>query len=174
MGFTFSVQSAGIDETPRSAESPLALVERLALEKAEAVYAQLDADSQNDTCVLAADTIVVAQQRILGKPSDKADFEFMMGLLSDAEHQVLTAIAGVSAERRIVECIATDVTFCPLSQHDIEHYWASQEPKDKAGGYGIQGLGGQFVSRINGSYSSVVGLPMVETRQLLERFGVQR
>lgn len=174
MGYRFDVEIADIDETPKKQETPIQLVTRLAMEKALAVRAKSPQDIIGDTVVLAADTIVVSQLCILGKPTGFDDFQAMMRMLSGATHQVMTAIAAASQQQQEVQQVTTEVTFCDLNEEDINAYWATQEPIDKAGGYGIQGIGGQFVSKINGSYSAVVGLPMVETRELLSRFGVER
>ena len=117
--------------------------------------------------MLGADTIVVCDGDILGKPANFNEFAANMQRLSGRCHQVMTAIALVSVNRCLTSLVCTEVCFRPLSAEDIRWYWQSGEPQDKAGGYGIQGLGGKFVQRINGSYSAVVGLPLCETEQLL-------
>ena len=160
----FTVLPADIDETPHPGEQASAHVQRLALEKAMVVAAL-----QPDSMVLAADTIVVLDRQILGKPVDDQDGYAILGLLSGKTHQVMTAIAVAFVGHHEVSSVTTEVTFRPLSEADIVEYWATGEPQDKAGAYGIQGLGGRFVERINGSYSAVVGLPLVETEQLLQR-----
>ncbi|WP_448214298.1 Maf family protein [Colwellia sp. MEBiC06753] len=168
LGYQFNCVPADIDESVNVNEAPEAYVQRLALEKAACV-AKLQSDTK---VVLGSDTTVVYQQRILGKPESFGDFAATMQLLSGQCHQVYTAIAAVKGQHSAVNVITTDVWFKPLSAHEIANYWRSGEPQDKAGGYGIQGLGAQFVTKINGSYSAVVGLPIFETVQLLQHFGI--
>ncbi len=125
-----------------------------------------------DGYVLGADTSVVIDGRILGKPVDQAEGLAMLAALSGREHQVLTAVALAAAggvEARVVEC---RVRFRQVAPEEALRYWQSGEPADKAGGYAIQGLGAIFVSRIEGSYSAVVGLPLCETAELLREFGI--
>lgn len=161
----FEQITADIDETPRPQEDASRYVLRLAEAKARAGAGRIDYRLP----VLGADTIVVAQQQLLGKPQDYADFCRMMSLLSGNRHQVLTAVAIVTAQHCYRVTVQTEVFFRTLTAEDIEHYWLSGEPQDKAGGYGIQGNGGRFIERINGSYTAVVGLPLCETEQLLRR-----
>ncbi|UTH37346.1 Maf-like protein [Pseudomonas sp. KHPS1] len=163
-------QIASIDENPLPDEPAAAYVERLAREKARAGLTALG--GRANAVVLGADTAVVLDGRILGKPQDFADFQRMLRALAGRTHQVLTAVALVSGDREAARVVASDVTFRALSEAEIEAYWASGEPCDKAGGYGIQGLAAVFVSRIEGSYSAVVGLPLCETAQLLADFGI--
>lgn len=172
MGYQFDVITADIDESPVSGELPEHLVLRLASSKADIVWKAAQVSIKADTVVLAADTIVLTGQTILGKPQDFTDFARMMRLLSGSTHTVLTAIACQQNGVTETQVIAAQVTFCELAKRDIERYWDSGEPQDKAGGYRIQGLGGQFVQRVNGSYSAIVGLPMVETKIMLQKFGV--
>ncbi len=136
----------------------------MAEQKAHAVYQQ-----QQDpaVAVLGADTIVVVEQQILGKPADYADSLRMLKLLSAKQHQVMTAISLYYNYQAHTQLVCTEVFFSPVSEAQITAYWDSGEPCDKAGSYAIQGLGGKFVERIEGSYSSVVGLPLVETDRLL-------
>ncbi|WAJ36757.1 Maf family protein [Pseudomonas sp. GOM7] len=170
IGVPCVTQIASIDETPLPDELPKAYVERLAREKARAGLQALGAPA--DAVVLGADTSVVIDDEILGKPQDFADFQQMLRRLSARTHQVMTAVALVSREREVAQVVSSDVTFRALSEAEIAAYWASGEPCDKAGGYGIQGLAAVFVSRIEGSYSAVVGLPLCETAQLLGDFGI--
>ena len=170
IGVAFSVIGADIDETPLSDESPAAYVERLARGKAEAGRARLSADAP--ACVLGADTAVVLDGKIIGKPVDEADAQAMLLSLAGQEHEVLTAIALLDGERCESRVVRSLVRFRPISVAEANAYWASGEPRDKAGGYGIQGLGAVFVSGLNGSYSSVVGLPLCETAELLGHFGI--
>ncbi|PTS85866.1 septum formation inhibitor Maf [Pseudomonas sp. HMWF032] len=170
IGVPFLTQIAPIDENALPGESPLTYVERLACTKAHAGLAAL-ADS-NDAVVLGADTAVVLDGRILGKPLDRADALATLQALSGRSHQVLTAVALVSRERQASRVVASQVTFRALSPAEIEAYWASGEPQDKAGSYGIQGLAAVFVSQLQGSYSAVVGLPLCETAALLAEFAI--
>lgn len=172
IGVPFLTQIAPIDENALPGESPLAYVERLALAKGHAGLAAL-ADSDSDgAVVLGADTAVVLDGRILGKPRDCADALATLQALSGRSHQVLTAVALVSRERQVARVVTSQVTFRPLTQAEIESYWASGEPQDKAGSYGIQGLAAVFVSQLQGSYSAVVGLPLCETAALLAEFAI--
>ena len=162
---SFEICSPDIDEGQKQQESPPAYVRRLAIEKARVG----SASCHQPSVVLGSDTIVVQQQQLLGKPTDKAHFLSMMAQLSGAHHQVYTGVAVVSPTSTFSCVVVTEVQFCTLSTDDMEWYWQTEEPRDKAGGYGIQGLGARFVERINGSYSAVVGLPLYETRQLLKK-----
>ncbi|MDN5516733.1 MAG: Maf-like protein [Pseudomonas sp.] len=163
-------QIASIDETPLPGEQPEAYVERLARGKAHAGLAALS--NSPDAVVLGADTAVVLDGQILGKPLDFEDFRRMLAGLSGRSHQVMTAVALVSRQAEAARVVCSDVTFRHLSEAEICAYWASGEPCDKAGGYGIQGLAAIFVNRIEGSYSAVVGLPLCETAQMLGDFGI--
>ncbi|MDR7026060.1 MAG: Maf family protein [Gammaproteobacteria bacterium] len=166
----FLTQIAPIDENALPGESPIAYVERLALTKAQAGLAALTDTA--DAVVLGADTAVVLDGRILGKPTDRADALATLSDLSGRTHEVLTAVALVSRERQASRVVTSQVTFRALSQAEIEAYWASGEPHDKAGCYGIQGLAAVFVSQLQGSYSAVVGLPLCETAALLAEFAI--
>ncbi|AIG02944.1 septum formation protein Maf [Pseudomonas fluorescens] len=170
IGVPFTVVSAAIDETPLDNESPAAYVERLARGKAAAGLATL-ADSAN-ACVLGADTAVILDGRILGKPVDQADALAMLLALSDREHDVLTAIAVLDGQRCETRLVSSRVRFRKVSTHEATSYWHSGEPQDKAGGYAIQGLAAVFIAGLNGSYSAVVGLPVCETAELLGHFGI--
>ncbi|ERI51487.1 septum formation inhibitor Maf [Pseudomonas sp. AOB-7] len=163
-------QIAAIDENPLPDEPAVAYVERLAREKARAGLAALSESA--DAVVLGADTAVVLDGRILGKPADFAESRAMLQALSGRSHQVLTAVALAGGGREAARVVASSVTFRALSEREIEAYWASGEPCDKAGSYGIQGLAAVFVSRLEGSYSAVVGLPLCETAELLGEFGI--
>jgi len=166
----FLTQIAPIDENALPGESPIAYVERLALSKAQAGLAALTDTA--DAVVLGADTAVVLDGRILGKPTDRAYALATLSDLSGRTHDVLTAVALVSHERQVSRVVTSQVTFRALSQAEIEAYWASGEPQDKAGCYGIQGLAAVFVSQLQGSYSAVVGLPLCETAALLAEFAI--
>ncbi|MCH8550888.1 MAG: Maf family protein [Natronospirillum sp.] len=170
LGIPFAVQAGHIDETPLAAESPAIYVDRMAIEKARHVQQLLDAP--HDTWVLGADTTVVKDGQILGKPLDQADAHRMLRALSGAEHDVLTAVALCSPDGLVRHRqSATRVWFHPLSVDDIAAYWATGEPADKAGAYGIQGAGARFVQRIDGNYHAVMGLPIDLTAQLLQEAG---
>jgi septum formation protein len=163
-------QIASIDENPLPAEPPAAYVERLAREKARAGLLALG--GRDDAVVLGADTAVVLDGRILGKPANFNESRAMLQALSGRSHQVLTAVALVGGGREAARVVSSDVSFRPISEAEIEAYWASGEPCDKAGSYGIQGLAAVFVSQLQGSYSAVVGLPLCETAELLGEFGI--
>ncbi|MFU8789935.1 MAG: Maf family protein [Methylobacter sp.] len=163
----YRVHPVDIDETPQPDEAPLAYVQRLAAEKSAAAVAQL-----GDTLpVLAADTAVVLDNLIMGKPKDRDDALAMLRLLSGKMHRVYSAISLRGREHGEAVSI-TEVTFRPLTEDEMAAYWHSGEPADKAGSYAIQGLGGVFVASINGSFSGVVGLPLFETAELLSRQGI--
>ncbi|MCS6135598.1 septum formation inhibitor Maf [Shewanella baltica] len=174
--FCFTQVAPDIDETVQQGEAPRDYVRRLAAEKAHAGLA-LCAD-MSQLAVLGSDTIVVLENQILGKPLDVADAKRTLIELSGRTHTVMTAVAltyQADADlsfKTSVRLVETQVRFCALSAADIDAYVASQEPMDKAGSYGIQGLGGCFVAAIEGSYSGVVGLPLVETRELLAEVGL--
>ncbi|GJB78319.1 Maf-like protein [Pseudomonas asiatica] len=168
IGVPFSVVSAPIDETPLPNESAPAYVERLARAKAAAGLACLEGPA----VVLGADTAVVLDGRILGKPENREDALAMLADLSGREHQVLTAVALSDGQRVHSLCVTSKVRFRAISAEEAQRYWASGEPADKAGGYAIQGLGAVFVTGLSGSYSAVVGLPLSETADLLGQFGI--
>ena len=168
IGVPFSVVSAPIDETPLPNESAPAYVERLARAKAAAGLACLEGPA----VVLGADTAVVLDGRILGKPESREDALAMLADLSGREHQVLTAVALTDGQRVQSLSVTSHVRFRAISDDEAQRYWASGEPADKAGGYAIQGLGAVFVTGLSGSYSAVVGLPLSETADLLGQFGI--
>ena len=170
IGVPFVTLIASIDETALPGEPAERYVERLAREKARAGLAALSDPA--DAVVLGADTAVVLDGRILGKPADRAECLATLVALSGREHQVLTAVALASAQRIESRVVASRVRFRPLRAGEAEAYWATGEPCDKAGSYGIQGLAAVFVSQLEGSYSAVVGLPLCETAQLLGEFGI--
>ncbi|MXR69275.1 septum formation inhibitor Maf [Shewanella sp. JBTF-M18] len=168
-GFGFEALAADIDESHRTGESAEEFVVRLAIEKA---CAGLTLWGQADAVVLGSDTIVVLDGEILGKPKDELDARRMLSALSGKRHSVMTAVAVTDGERTLSRLVETKVQFCGLTEQDILAYIGTGEPMDKAGAYGIQGLGGCFVEAIDGSYSAVVGLPLVETRALLSEMQV--
>ncbi|WP_421869364.1 Maf family protein [Motiliproteus sp.] len=166
IGVLFTTDSADIDETPSSGEQPADYVERMALQKAQAVAAR-----HPDALVLGSDTSVICDNAILGKPADQQQGVEMLMRLSGRSHQVITAVALVAGERQQTIRVTTDVRFRTLSAEECRRYWQTGEPADKAGGYGIQGLAAVFIERIEGSYSAVVGLPLAETAALLADVG---
>jgi septum formation protein len=163
-GIPFEVLAADIDETPLVNEAPDAYVERLAIAKAQAVLALRPAAR-----VLGADTTVTIDNEILGKPIDAADAMRMLRLLSGRTHLVHTGVALVSAGGIQSAVETTRVWFNPMTDGDISWYIATGEPEDRAGGYAIQGFASRFISRIEGSYSNVVGLPVAMVSSILSR-----
>lgn len=162
-----------IDETPRIEESPAQTVQRLATEKAQAAQARLPAEQQQSRVILAADTLIEIDQHALGKPNNEAECVAMLSLMSGRLHHVLTAISVLKGARQETLLCTTEVEFAVLSEAQMRAYWHTGEPADKAGSYAIQGIGGQFVKSIKGSASAVIGLPLFETKQLLQAFEVQ-
>ncbi|AXF61737.1 septum formation inhibitor Maf [Leclercia sp. W6] len=170
LGLSFERIVTGIEEKRAEGESAQQYVSRLAREKAQAGVAQVP----RDLPVLGADTIVILNGEVLEKPHDGEHAFRMLRKLSGQTHQVMTAVA-LADRQHVLDClVVTDVTFRVLTDEDIAGYITSGEPMDKAGAYGIQGLGGCFVRKINGSYHAVVGLPLVETYELLSNFNSLR
>ncbi|MCX4028203.1 septum formation inhibitor Maf [Endozoicomonas sp. SM1973] len=169
---SYQVLASEVNETPLLNEHPQHYVERIAEAKAEAGWQLLKASGLAQRPVLAADTAVVLEGVILGKPSSVADAKAMLTDLSGKPHQVMTSVAVVNAEATKLITSITDVLFKPLTESLIDRYCATGEPNDKAGAYGIQGLGAILVAAIKGSYSGVVGLPLTETAALLAQFEV--
>jgi septum formation protein len=163
-----------LDEAPLAGEAPAAYVERVARAKAQAGWKRLEQRNLPRAAVLAADTTVALGDRILGKPADRRESAEMLAALSGTRHQVLTAVA-VRHETQF-ECVlqTSEVEFKPLSADEIRLYVATGECDDKAGAYAIQGRAAQFVAELRGSFSGVMGLPLYETAQLLERMGAQQ
>jgi septum formation protein len=175
-GIPFEVQPADIDETPRSGESPRDCAERLALEKALAIF-----QKRPEGFVLGADTIVVVDAAILGKPRDADHAARMLRLLSGRTHAVITGVCVVRpvaggqwsvASNVNTASETTLVTFCELSDNEIREYIASGEPMDKAGAYAIQGIASRWIPRIEGDYSNVVGLPVALVYRMLKSHGL--
>lgn len=162
----FDCFSADIDETPHPYEAPDNYVLRMAMEKASAVNSEQDV-------VIGSDTAVVLSGNILQKPTSTEDARGMLSALSGQSHHVMTAVALMANGDLRTVVSTTKVTFAPLDNAVIDAYLTTDEPWDKAGAYGIQGLAGSFVRAIEGSYSSVVGLPLCETRELLEGSGIR-
>lgn len=171
LGFKFSQCGSDIDESVKPEEAPSTYVLRLAEQKALHVFNNLTDEQKRQTFVLGSDTSVICDDKILGKPESEAHCIDMLSLLSNRQHHVLTAIALVGKDKVQRELVTTMVTFKALSTDEIKAYWRTGEPQDKAGAYGIQGIAGQFVMGIKGSYSAVVGLPLYETANLLTNVG---
>ena len=163
-GISFEVLAADIDETPHTNEAPEAYVERLAIEKASAVLAL-----RPGTTVIGADTTVVIDGQILGKPADAQDATDMLRQLQGRPHDVFTGVAVASASGVLAAVAHTRVWFGVMTDEDISWYVASGQPMDKAGAYGIQGLASRFIDRIDGSYTNVVGLPVAVVFSILNQ-----
>ncbi len=169
IGVHHTVVGANINETPLPDEAPAEYVIRMALEKARAGR---QATRHNTPLpVLGADTAVVVNQRILGKPRNRDDALAMLELLSNTTHKVLTGVALID-RREETRLSVSKVSFRPIIPAEAAAYWDSGEPTDKAGGYAIQGIGALFISRLEGSFSGVMGLPLFETGELLQRAGI--
>lgn len=167
-GLSFTISPAAIDETGRPDESATELIRRVAIEKAEAVSRANPGHS-----VLGADTGVILDGHFLGKPADQQDALAMLNALSGRSHEVSSAVVLITpAGERYEAFSTTTVWFASLPEAWIQNYVASGDPMDKAGAYAIQNEAGLFVSRIEGSYSNVVGLPLYETGQLLRQVGL--
>ena len=170
IGVDYQVAVADIDETALPAEQPPAHVRRLARLKAQAVHRRLGPDRP----VLGADTVVVLDGDILGKPRSRAHGLAMLRRLSGRAHQVLSAMCLILADGRALEAVSTSqVHFRPLDEREIIAYWETGEPCDKAGAYAIQGRGAIFVRHLEGSFSGVMGLPLYETAELLRQAGIE-
>jgi septum formation protein len=163
-----------IDESVGATEVPLAYVRRLAEAKAGAGLSQSEAQGSLARPVLAADTAVVIDGEILGKPLDREDAQRMLRLLSGRTHEVLTAVALATASGLASRVSRSEVTFRAIGAVEARDYWDTGEPRDKAGGYAIQGYGAVFVADMRGSYSGVAGLPLYETAEILRSAGVSR
>ena len=166
LGIPHEVRPADLQEAPQSGESPEDYVRRVAAEKSAAVR------PEQGLPVLAADTEVVLDGEILGKPRDFSHATELLGRLSDREHRVLSAVSLRLGAEHWEALSESRVWFRPIEPDEIAAYWASGEPRDKAGAYAIQGLGAVFVERIEGSYSGVMGLPLYETARLLRHIGI--
>ena len=167
MGLRFTAAGVDIDEQPHDGEAAEAMVVRLAIEKATA--AQCD----TETVVIGADTAVVLDGQVFGKPSDEADGLRMLGALSGRRHQVMTGIAVHATGSVSTALTITEVEFREIGPDEALDYWQSGEPLDKAGAYAIQGRAGEFVLGVRGSYTGVVGLPVFETAELLRQAGIE-
>ncbi|MBE1276271.1 Maf family protein [Enterovibrio baiacu] len=166
LSVSFSILRVDVEEQRQPHEEAADYVRRLSLDKAKAGVEA----APTDLPVLGADTIVVCDGAVLEKPQNLDDSRRMLRQLSDRQHQVMTAVTFADRNQTLTALVTTDVWFKALSDDEITAYWQSGEPADKAGSYGIQGLGGRFVTRIDGSYHAVVGLPLFETDALLTEF----
>ncbi len=170
IGIEFEQVDADIDETPRENESPQTYVERMAAEKALNAF-RMDMSYP----LLAADTSVICENQILGKPQNQQDFLAMFERLSDNAHQVITAVAVTNNKASAAvktRVSVSEVIFRKITRNEALRYWQTGEPADKAGGYGIQGTGAIFIKKISGSYSGIMGLPLFETAELLKEFEI--
>ncbi len=167
LGLEFEVQPAAIDEGRHDGESPGDLVRRLGLDKARTV-----AKTHPGAVVLGSDTAVILDGEPLGKPRDRDHGIAMLSALSGREHEVLSSVALAGPEGETVRLNRSRVRFRSLAREEIAAYWDTGEPADKAGAYAIQGLGGIFVERLEGSFSGVMGLPVFETARLLTDAGI--
>ena len=166
IGISFQICPVQVDESTRVDEGPELYVRRLARSKA--------ATAQPASIpVLGADTAVVVDGQILGKPDDEDDAKIMLKILSGNTHRVITAVSLCDEANAEVLTAASTVTFRELSESEISHYARTGEPLDKAGAYGIQGIGAIFVERITGQPSTIIGLPLLETEMLLKRFDIE-
>ena len=169
IGVGFDVLSVEVDETMAATETPGAYAQRLAIQKARAGWCMLSPDRQRP--VLGADTIVVTADTVMGKPASRRQAIEMLLALSGSTHQVITAVA-LAGEQEVVRSQCSRVTFRTLTRQECEAYWETGEPCDKAGAYAIQGLAAMFITRLEGSYSGVMGLPLYETTELLKTTGI--
>ena len=170
IGVSFRTLVPGVAEWPQDGESPVQYAARVAGDKADEVWARVAHDAPAP--VLAADTCVVVDDEICGKPDDEPAALAMLARLSGRVHRVLTAIALRWETTREVEVVSSEVRFRATTAAERIAYCRSGEPRDKAGAYAIQGLGAVFVEHLEGSYSAVMGLPLFETARLLNRFGI--
>lgn len=165
LGLPFKIVAPRVEEQPEKGEEPGHFAWRLAVDKALDVASRVPGKS----IVIAADTIVVLGKKILGKPKDGADAQCMLKMLSNREHTVITGVCVMQGKKKRSFVTSTDVDFKKLTKQEIDFYVASGEPMDKAGAYAIQGIGSFLVRQIRGSYTNVVGLPVAELLDVLER-----
>jgi len=172
IGVQFEVIENTYQECHQQGESASCYIKRNALAKANTAFSQLP-DKQGSVVVLAADTVIAFDQHILEKPQNQVHADGMLFMLAGQTHQVLSAVAVVSGQKQKVVLQQNQVTMRKISAAERRAYWASGEPRDKAGGYAVQGLGAIFIAHLEGSYSGVMGLPIYETVELLAEFGIQ-
>jgi len=164
----YQVLPVDIDESTLQNEPAKNYVQRLAVQKAQAGFRR----SGTELPALGSDTVIVLEQQILGKPKNQAHAIEMLSVLSAREHQVLTAVAVVDAAQVVCELSVSKVRFCALTDAQILAYWHTGEAAGKAGAYAIQGIAAQFIEHLDGSYSGVMGLPLMETARVLKRFDI--
>jgi septum formation protein len=162
-GIAFEVDPANVHEEPLPGEKPIEYAQRLARDKARAVFVR-----HSDAIVLGADTVVVVDDHLLEKPANADDAARMLRLLSGRTHQVITGVCLLAANFERTEAEVTQVAFVSMSEQEIVEYVASDEPMDKAGAYGIQGMASRWVKRIEGDYFNVVGLPVARVYRMLK------
>ena len=162
-----------VSEEPHTGEAPDIYVTRIAREKAQSGWEAVHWRKLPARPVLAADTTVALDGRILGKPADATEAMQMLRSLSGRKHQVLTAVAVIANEQLNEVLQRSEVRFADISEAALKAYCATQEPYDKAGSYGVQGLAAQFIEHISGSYTGIMGLPLFETSQLLKQAGIK-
>jgi septum formation protein len=171
IGVRILVQSVDIDESQKPGESAMDYVQRLALEKAQHGFTTIE--NKEKLPVLGADTIVVVDAAVLGKPANRQHAKEMLQQLSGQKHTVHTSVAIVTEDKAIIDTSSSQVEFKMLEEQEIDLYLATGEADDKAGAYAIQGIAAQFVKNLNGSFSGVMGLPLYEAAELLKQCGVR-
>lgn len=174
IGIAFEAMPANLPEVPQAGERPEDYVLRVARAKAQHVARQVRERGLTPRPVLGADTEVVLEDEILGKPRDAQQGQAMLRKLAGRTHEVLTALVLLHQDAEYKTLNRSRVTFGPLAETDIQRYWDSGEPADKAGGYAVQGRAAAFIQHIEGSYSGIMGLPLFELMQLLQQAGVHR
>jgi len=167
IGVKYTIQAVDIDENSQANETPEALVQRLAIEKSQALLVKND-NSENGLAVLGADTLGVLNNELLVKPQDFEHAHYMLSNMSGNWHEILSAVALSYKGKTEIRLNRNKVLFRQLSLKEIEDYWETGEPRDKAGAYAVQGLAAAFIERIEGSYSGIMGLPLFETADLLK------
>ena len=172
IGVKYTIQAVDIDEISHANETPEALVQRLAIEKSQALLANND-NSENSLAVLGADTLGVLNNELLVKPQDFEHAHYMLSNMSGNWHEILSAVALSYKGKTELRLNRNRVLFRKLSLAEIEDYWETGEPQDKAGAYAVQGLAAAFIERIEGSYSGIMGLPLFETADLLENIKIK-
>lgn len=170
IGVTFDVLKIDIDESPQTGESPEAYVQRVAIDKAKAGLILREQLALSERPILAADTSVVIDDDILGKPANQSEARQFIKRLAGRQHQVISAVALATDKSIKVRSQLSSVRFARLDEAEIDWYVATGEGKDKAGAYAVQGLAAQFIEYIEGSYAGIMGLPLFETRQLLQDY----
>lgn len=174
VGIAFEVMPANIIETRKSGEAPNDYVKRVAADKARSIAQKVKAQGKPRAPVLGADTEVIVDDEVLGKPRDRAHGLAMLARLAGRRHQVASAVVVIDGDRELSAMSESFVTFESMSARQIEEYWDSGEPVDKAGGYAVQGLAARYIRHIEGSFSGIVGLPLYELEKLLTQIQYRR